>query len=73
MIDAEYVEAKRKRFPEMESTPVKDTVKIVEMTTKNLDKDLNFKSSVDKMLSNGIARQRIFHESQFIWQISLLT
>ena len=42
MIDAEYVEGQRKRFPEMESTPVKDTVKIVEMTTKNLDKWLEF-------------------------------
>lgn len=33
---------KRKAISEMESTPVKDTVKIVEMTTKNLDKWLEF-------------------------------
>ena len=31
------MEEQRKWYPEIESTPVKGTMKIVEMTTKNLD------------------------------------
>ena len=77
----------REWFPEMESTPGEDAVKIVEMTAKDLEYYLNLveeeqidfnseRSSVGKMLSNNITCYREIiceRKSQLMWQMSLLS